>query len=85
MNNEEEFNPHKKHECRIICYLSLDDIQNEIQVIGRDRDYFKVLFKSLPTENLRGEGDFPSDKLYEVTDTNPEYVWIRDYPDYMIS
>ena len=87
LNNEEEFNPHKKHECRIICYLSLQ-LTDEILVIGRDRDYFKVLFKSLPTENLRAVAspyDVPSYKLYEVTDTEPEYVWIRDLPDYMIS
>ena len=83
---EEEDVGNNKHECQLICYLSLDDKPNEIQVVGRSRDYFKVLFKSLPLQNLKKIYEIHmanEERSYEIQDTDPEYVWIRYRPEYM--
>lgn len=74
-----------KHECELICYLSLEDTLTEIQVVGRSRDYFKVLFKSLPSAHLKCQRNFLTQeaKDYKIRDTDPEYVWIRYRPEQM--
>lgn len=74
-----------KHECELICYLSLEDTLREIQVVGRSRDYFKVLFRSLPLSNLKSKRNFLTQEAtdYEIRETDPEYVWIRYRPEQM--